>query len=110
MCIRDSHYTTAQDLALITKYAMGLPYFTEITSKTVYEIPATNKSPEPRMLYTTNLLLTSYSDYYYPYAQGIKTGSHDQAGYCLVSSAVLDGYTYLCVEMCIRDRSQRLVS
>ena len=30
----DQHYTTARDLYVITKYAMTLPYFTDITSKT----------------------------------------------------------------------------
>ena len=37
-------------------------------------------------------------DYYYPYAKGIKTGSTgNDSGYCLVSTAVKDGYSYLCV-------------
>ena len=97
----EQHYTTAEDLYLITKYAMTLPYFTEITSKTYYEIPATNVSPEPRNIYTTNMLISRNSggDLYYQYAKGIKTGSHDQAGYCLVSTAMKDGYSYLCVAL-----------
>lgn len=37
-------------------------------------------------------------DYYYEYAKGIKTGSTgNDSGYCLVSTASKDGYTYLCV-------------
>ena len=49
---------------------------------------------------TTNRMLTNmvYSDgmsYYYAYATGIKTGSHDQAGYCIVASATYGGYTYI---------------
>ena len=39
----EQHYTTAQDLYLITKYAMTLPYFMEICSKTYYTIPPTNR-------------------------------------------------------------------
>ena len=42
---------------------------------------------------------TADNPYYYQYAKGIKTGSHDQAGYCLVSSAIYDGYTYICVAL-----------
>lgn len=95
----DEHYTTAEDLSIMTKYALSLPYFSEITSKTYYEIPPTNTSPEARMVYTTNMLINQNAggSYYYKYCKGIKTGSHDQAGYCLVSTAMKDGYSYLCV-------------
>ena len=97
----DQHYTTADDLYKITKYAMTLPYFMEICSKTYYQIPATNVSPEPRYVYTTNMLIepNAGGSYYYPYCNGIKTGSHDQAGYCLVSTAVKDGYSYMCIAL-----------
>ena len=97
----DNHYTTAEDLCIMTKYALGLPYFSEITSKTYYEIPPTNTSPQARKIYTTNMLITQNSggNYYYKYCKGIKTGSHDQAGYCLVSTAMKDGYSYLCVTL-----------
>ena len=93
------HYTTAKDLYVMTKYAMSLPYFTEITSQTRYQIPPTNKTPEPRTLVTTNYLIDPYigGEYYYRYAKGVKTGSHDQAGYCLVSTAIKDGYSYMAV-------------
>lgn len=95
------HYTTADDLYKITKYAMSLPHFTEITSQKRYEIPKTNKSAEPRTLVTTNLMIDPYigGDYYYRYTKGIKTGSHDEAGYCLVSTAVKNGYSYLCIAL-----------
>ena len=48
----ENHYTTARDLYLITKYAMTLPNFMEISSKVSYVLPATNKqetaaSPPP---------------------------------------------------------------
>ncbi len=97
----EQHYTTARDLYKITKYAMTLPYFMEICSKTYYEIPATNVSSEPRYIYTTNMLIepNAGGSYYYRYCKGIKTGSHDQAGYCLVSTAVKDGYSYLCIAL-----------
>ena len=50
---------------------------------------------------TTNRLIHKNLDpqYYYQYAQGIKTGSHDQAGYCLVSTATKGGMSYLCVAL-----------
>ncbi len=97
----ENHYTTARDLAVITQYAMNLPYFSEITDQVTYTLPATNLS-EARTVYTTNRMLDQNADggeYYYPYTKGIKTGSHDQAGYCLVSTAVQGGYSYLCVAL-----------
>lgn len=95
-----NHYTTAHDLSIITKYAMTLPYFTEITSQTSYTLPKTNKSDEPRTVITTNRMLISGDiEYYYQYAQGIKTGHTDEAGYCLVSSAIYNGSNYLCVTL-----------
>lgn len=95
----EKHYTTAKDLYTITKYAMTLPYFMDISSQTRYQLPATNKSPQPRTLVTTNYLIDQYTggSYFYRYAKGIKTGSHDQAGYCLVSTAIKDGYSYMAV-------------
>lgn len=100
----ENHYTTARDLYKITKYAMSLPHFTEITSQTRYTYkpaggPDASKS---RTLSTTNYLIDRNAlggQYYYRYARGIKTGHHDQSGYCLVSSATAEGYTYLCVAL-----------
>ena len=47
-------------------------------------------------------MLSQHTDegkYYYRYVKGIKTGSHDEAGYCLVSSASKEGYSYICVAL-----------
>ena len=89
----NEHYTTASDLYQITKYALTLPHFSDITSQTYYTLPATNKSAKSRTVYTTNKMIsenTADNPYYYQYAKGIKTGSHDQAGYCLVSEVKID--------------------
>lgn len=85
----DNHYTTARDLAILTKYAMKNEQFREIVKMPIYKIPPTNKYTQERILVNTNLFLgTSRSTYhYYPPATGIKTGHTSQSGYCLVSSA-----------------------
>lgn len=91
------HYTTAADLAKIAEYAMTLPKFMDIANTTVSYCLG-----EDRPLITTNYLIDDYrgGDYYYSYAKGIKTGSTgDDSGYCLVSSAVYGGYSYLCVAL-----------
>lgn len=93
------HYTTARDLMKIVEYAMTLPDFTEITSATYYTAPITNKRAEPQDVSTTNLMMLQNSGYYYPYTTGIKTGSLNESGYCIVASAVHNGYNYIVVAL-----------
>ena len=94
-----NHYSTARDMVTITEYAMGLPHFTEITGTTAYNYAPQEDPNLVRTANTTNRMLTNYASddvsYYYAYATGIKTGSHDQAGYCIVASATYGGYTYV---------------
>ena len=82
------HYTSAWDLYLITKAAMKYPIFMTICDTAAITIPATNLSKE-RKLYTTNHLLSNWRviGYRNKEAHGIKTGSTDAAGLCLISSA-----------------------
>ena len=89
----ENHYSTARDLAIITRYAMKNEEFRKLVSTTSYELPATNKyDREDRLFTTTNSLLivnnnTRSDNYYYKYATGIKTGFTTPAGNCLVASA-----------------------
>lgn len=95
----DDHYTTARDMGIIAEYAMDLPRFMDIVSQTYHTVPATNMQEE-RDINTTNLMMIPYyEDYYYQYVSGIKTGWHDQAGDCIVTTAKAEGYAYLCVAM-----------
>ncbi len=90
----DDHYTTARDLYKIATYALTLPRFSEITNTTEYTCDGDD---EP--LVTTNYLIDANrgGEYYYMYAKGIKTGTTDQAGRCLVTTATADGYSYMAV-------------
>ena len=85
----NEHYTTAWDIYLFTREAMKYDQFMNIVNTKAYDVPATNKS-EARELHSTNYLISNWraTGYLYSGAQGIKTGSTDSAGYCLVSSAV----------------------
>lgn len=93
-----NHYTTAWDLYLITKEARTYERFMPLTDTIYHQVPATNMT-EPRDLYTTNYLISSYKTNYYIYqgAHGIKTGSTSAAGHCLVSSASRDDRNLLTV-------------
>lgn len=92
----EDHYTTAKDLYLIARWAMEKDGFMEIASSNRYTISATNKH-EKRDLISTNKMQEPLSGYYTAYIRGIKTGTTDAAGRCLVSSAVKDDMTYVSV-------------
>ncbi|MEE0265515.1 MAG: D-alanyl-D-alanine carboxypeptidase family protein [Acutalibacteraceae bacterium] len=92
----DNQYTTAEDLFIITRYAMTTPYFTDITNTVEYYIDGDDEVP----LSNTNLMLhKDEEDYYYEFAKGIKTGTTDEAGRCLVSVALKDNVSYMCIAM-----------
>jgi D-alanyl-D-alanine carboxypeptidase (penicillin-binding protein 5/6) len=84
----DNHYTTAKDLSIIAKEAMKNPTFRKVVTTDRYIIPATNKQ-DTRYLYLTNRLIrnTSYNNYQYEGATGIKTGYTSKAKYALIGGA-----------------------
>ncbi|MBR6551395.1 MAG: D-alanyl-D-alanine carboxypeptidase, partial [Clostridia bacterium] len=90
--------TTANDMYIIAKHALKNETIKKISSKYGKTMPKTNKS-DIRYLYNTNPLLNDYSYYYYPGAIGLKTGTTDKAGACLISSATKNGYTYISIAM-----------
>ena len=85
----DTHYSSAYDIWLITQAAMQYDDFRYISSATWKNIEPTNKCDHVRSLHTTNSLLDNwrYTGYRYEYANGIKTGTTDAAGHCLLASA-----------------------
>lgn len=101
----DNHYTTARDLAILSKYAMKNEKFREIVKTAIYKIPPTNKYSLERILVSTNLFLSTArsSYYYYPPAIGVKTGHTSQAGYCLVSAAMYDDTELMAIVMNCKD-------
>ncbi len=90
------HYTTAYDLALIARYAMGLKGFMDICNTVSYDGGPTERH-EHLYWRNTNKMLDPESPVYYAPISGMKTGSTLEAGRCLISTAVKDDYTYLCV-------------
>ena len=96
---QSGHYSSAYDLYLITREAMKHEDFMTMVNTKSYEIPPTNKTEEERVLHSTNALISNWrlAGYLYSGAQGIKTGSTDAAGQCLVSSAVRGSRTLISV-------------
>ncbi len=95
----EGQYTTANDLAMITKHALTLPLFEEIVNTVSFKLPASNKSGERNLLSTNWMINPNFKTYYLKYAQGIKTGTTANAGRCVISKASKDGYNYLAVVM-----------
>lgn len=110
----DKHVTTAQDLALIARYAMENETFRKFVNTTKYTIGPTNKKTETRHLWNTNNLLAGSAlinvdgvnvPYKYEGASGVKTGTTSQAGNCLVSFAEKDNQKLIAVVLKATDEA-----
>lgn len=89
----ENHYTTARDMSIITLEALKNTDFVRYSTATEVEY-------DGMTLHHTNLMLSpGYVTYYYEYAQGIKTGSTEEAEYCVITKASKDGYNYLAIVM-----------
>lgn len=95
-----NHYSTAQDLALITKAALNIDAFRQIVSTQSYtlSIRRGDQAVETKV-FNTNTLLKKESDYYYRDCIGVKTGFHSAAGQCFVGAAERDGVRLITVDL-----------
>lgn len=82
----DNHYTTAYDMAMITRHAMKNEQFKEVFKTATYEAQPTNKQKDIRYFAAGNAMIKN-GQYYYEYATGGKTGYTEQAGYTMVTAA-----------------------
>lgn len=93
-------YTTAKDMAMITKAAMGNEVISKIVAKKSYRVKQVN-GKKGRRIYSTNIF---YSTVDYPKDKytivGSKTGTTNAAGYVFSATAVgADGRCFICVYM-----------
>ena len=95
----DNHYTTAYDMALMSREAMNNEVFRNIVKIPSIKFEASEAYPYERYFVNSNKFLTSNEqiDYKgqlipikYDIVDGIKTGTTDAAGKCLLTSAVKD--------------------
>ncbi|MFA6914836.1 MAG: hypothetical protein WC222_00425 [Parachlamydiales bacterium] len=89
------HYTTAYDLALMTKEALKNKQFLELVKTVRYTRPKTNMQ-EASVWVQTNALLKP-GKYFYPYALGIKTGYIQVAQNTFVAAAEKDNRLLIAV-------------
>ena len=80
------HFSSAYDLAILTKHAMANPTFAEIVKTVSYKPNGVNQE-----IKQNNKLLQQDSKYYYPKAIGVKTGYTFKSGYNLIAAAEDNG-------------------
>ncbi|MBR3595369.1 MAG: D-alanyl-D-alanine carboxypeptidase [Clostridia bacterium] len=83
------NYSTAHDMSLVAREALKNSAITTITS--TYSRRYYFASGENIVWSNTNELLSPGGEYYYPFAMGLKTGTTDAAGRCLISAAIKGG-------------------
>lgn len=88
----DSHYTTYGDLAIMGTLALEDPVIRKyaMVSKADVTVESGTKNWK-----NTNALIDTESQYYCPYATGLKTGQTPMAGSCLLSSFEYQGQTLI---------------
>ncbi len=101
------HYTSAYDMALITKWAITVPGFRELFGTTEYDFPVTNKKARDYKFYAQDSMLYEENDEYYPGVEGGKLGYTDNAGHTIVTLAKRGDVELICVAMRSSGRSQK---
>lgn len=93
----ENQHTTAHDMALIMKAAMGNETFRSLSRTTSYTIPATNVSSGERVLTSRFSMIDPASDAYYDGCLGGKEGFTEASGSTLVCAAERNGMTLISV-------------
>ncbi|MFD1738613.1 serine hydrolase [Bacillus salitolerans] len=90
----EDHYSTAYDMAILTRYAMGNEHYQKIAGTKVYRSPHPEEKWD-RVWKNKNKLVTGL----YPYSTGGKTGYTKRAKRTLVSTASKDGMNLIAVTL-----------
>lgn len=89
----DTHYSTAYDMALLTRHALGNGLFRQMASASSAAVHYGNP-PYRRILTNHNRLLKEFDG-----CIGVKTGFTKKSGRCLVTAATRNGATLICVTL-----------
>ena len=95
----ENHYTSAHDMALISKAAFADPIFVEIDSALYYDVPAgqLKQYPDGWRYYAHHRMMKKNDSNYYSGIIGGKTGYTSLAGNTLVTCAERDGFQLIAV-------------
>jgi len=93
------HYTTASDMAMITRYAMRNADFAQYFGTSHYTMAPTNLQPQERPFTNYQYMLVSTTDLYNPAVIGGKVGYTGEAQHTMATVATKNGRTLICVVM-----------
>ncbi len=97
----DNHFTTARDMAILSRVAMQNETFRDIVSAESHILPRDNiyraRTIENRNNFVVKSSDEKKAERYYEGSTGIKTGTTSAAGNCLVASASKDGIDLIAV-------------
>ena len=90
---KPDHYTTFDDLVILAALAMQEPAITRYAKRSADMVRFGNGTQKQWV--NTNALIDPDSEYYCPYAIGLKTGQTPSAGSCLLSAFQHEGAVYI---------------
>lgn len=93
----ENHYASAYDLAIMTRAAMQVPEFAQIVQTQEHMVQW--QDGRKLLVHNTNRLLREY-----PGAIGVKTGTTNEAGQCLIAVAEKEGKRVIVVVLKSRNR------
>ncbi len=96
------HYTTAHDIALMSKELVKYPTFFKWSTIWMDYLEHTDKKRDATMLANTNKLLEKYEG-----MDGLKTGFHNKAGHCFAGTAKRGDFRLISVVLNAENSSQR---
>ncbi len=96
----ENHYTTAYDMALISRAAMENELIQRVVAEKEFVGNGAGENPDPswktkEYSWKTHNLLIGGGEYAYEYATGIKTGFTDEASDCVSASAKKDNVSLI---------------
>lgn len=92
-----THYTTARDLAAITREAIKNPVFMKHFGSGTHTIPSTNLQPEARPFTNYQYMLVDTTRFYDSDVIGGKVGYTSEARHTMSTVASKDGRTLICI-------------
>lgn len=101
-----NHYSTANDIALLLKYALRNDTFREIIESSWHSTPGTNLHPDGITYYSTMFKNMEDTNVTGGKILGGKTGYTKEAGLCLASFAEIDGKEYILVTLGASENDQ----
>lgn len=93
----ENHYTTAHDMAIISRAFFSNDFLARIAGTTRFEVPVTETQTREGIILTAKSQLFPGKTYSYDSLIGTKTGYTDAARQTLVSCAAKDGMELICI-------------